>query len=128
MNSTELIGRVVERYGELSPHYKEEWDVWRAFYNGWLEGRIDLFHMELYVVAAFTDSGGYTLLGVYSNRDSAITRCKKFIDKEIEDGNFVEYYNSIKNVDFFDYDDKQDCAILSPEITKIKLNDDLWSE
>ena len=38
MNSTQLIGRVEDRYGELE-HYKFDW---RSFYNGWLEGRGDL--------------------------------------------------------------------------------------
>lgn len=45
-SSTGLIGTVKERYKEI---FKPErrWDVWRGFYNGWLEGRIDmLMHLN----------------------------------------------------------------------------------
>lgn len=38
MNSTELIGRARERWNEID----HEGLDYRSFYNGWLEGRIDL--------------------------------------------------------------------------------------
>ena len=38
MNSQEIIGRVRDRFKELE---HKEWD-YRSFYNGWLEGRVDL--------------------------------------------------------------------------------------
>jgi hypothetical protein len=37
-NSTNLIGNVKERYREIF-RPDRRWDVWRGFYNGWLEGR-----------------------------------------------------------------------------------------
>ena len=37
-NSTNLIGNVKERYKEIF-RPDRRWDVWRGFYNGWLEGR-----------------------------------------------------------------------------------------
>lgn len=38
INSTEMIGRVEERFKELERYGFD----WRSFYNGWLEGRADL--------------------------------------------------------------------------------------
>lgn len=38
MNSKRLIGRVKDRFKELK---HKRWD-WRSFYNGWIEGRVDL--------------------------------------------------------------------------------------
>jgi hypothetical protein len=38
MNSQELIGRCRQRFEELA---LKEYD-WVSFYNGWLEGRMDL--------------------------------------------------------------------------------------
>jgi hypothetical protein len=40
-NSINLIGTVKERFKEIF-RPDRRWDVWRGFYNGWLEGRIDM--------------------------------------------------------------------------------------
>lgn len=40
-NSTNLIGRVKERYNEIF-RPDRRWNVWRGFYNGWIEGRTDM--------------------------------------------------------------------------------------
>lgn len=40
--SKELIGEVEARYKEIYSPAKR-WDVWRGFYNGWLEGRAELY-------------------------------------------------------------------------------------
>lgn len=40
-NSTNIIGRVKERYEEIF-RPDRRWNVWRGFYNGWLEGRTDM--------------------------------------------------------------------------------------
>jgi len=39
--STEIILGVKTRYDEVFSEDKR-WDVWRAFYNGWIEGRINM--------------------------------------------------------------------------------------
>ena len=41
MTSVELIGRVKERFDEVF-RPERRWDIWRSFYNGWLEGRADM--------------------------------------------------------------------------------------
>ena len=40
-NSTNLIGKVKEHYKDV---FREDrrWNVWRGFYNGWLDGRADM--------------------------------------------------------------------------------------
>ena len=42
-NSTNLIGTVKERFKEIF-RPDRRWDVWRGFYNGWLEGRTDMLN------------------------------------------------------------------------------------
>lgn len=41
LGSKDLIGNVKERYKEVF-RPDRRWDVWRGFYNGWIEGRINL--------------------------------------------------------------------------------------
>ena len=41
IGSIELIGKVKERYVEIF-RPDRRWNVWRGFYNGWIEGRTDL--------------------------------------------------------------------------------------
>ena len=43
MDSTKTIGRVRDRFKELE---SKDFD-WRSFYNGWLEGRVDIFKQAL---------------------------------------------------------------------------------
>jgi len=38
MNSKQLIGNVEERFDQLK---RKGWD-WASFYNGWLEGRVQM--------------------------------------------------------------------------------------
>lgn len=40
-NSTNLIGKVKEHYKDVF-RPERRWDVWRGFYNGWLDGRMDM--------------------------------------------------------------------------------------
>ena len=40
-NSINLVGKVKERYKEIF-RPDRRWDVWRGFYNGWLEGRAEM--------------------------------------------------------------------------------------
>ncbi len=42
-NSKNLIGTVKERFKEIF-RPDRRWDVWRGFYNGWLEGRTDMLN------------------------------------------------------------------------------------
>lgn len=42
-NSKNLIGTVKERFKEIF-RPDRRWDVWRGFYNGWLEGRTDMIN------------------------------------------------------------------------------------
>lgn len=39
--SENLIGSVSERYAEIF-RPERRWDVWRSFYNGWIEGRSNM--------------------------------------------------------------------------------------
>lgn len=41
LDSKTIIGRVKERYNEIF-RPDRRWNVWRGFYNGWLEGRMDM--------------------------------------------------------------------------------------
>jgi len=43
MSSEELIGKCRQRFKELA---LKEYD-WVSFYNGWLEGRMDLFDLQV---------------------------------------------------------------------------------
>lgn len=40
-NSQNLIGTVRDRFKEIF-RPDRRWDEWRSFYNGWLEGRVDM--------------------------------------------------------------------------------------
>lgn len=42
-NSKNLIGEVKARYKQIF-RPDRRWDVWRGFYNGWLEGRTDMLN------------------------------------------------------------------------------------
>jgi len=40
-NSVNLIGKAKERFKEIF-RPDRRWDEWRSFYNGWIEGRVDM--------------------------------------------------------------------------------------
>lgn len=40
-NSKNIIGNVRDRY-KIVYRPSRRWDIWRSFYNGWLEGRAEM--------------------------------------------------------------------------------------
>lgn len=79
MNSTELIGRARDRWQEID---NKDLD-WKSFYNGWLEGRIDLFsppqlqanQKKIMILSDLIDK--LQTLAVFDENDTMLTKVYK---------------------------------------------------